>query len=133
MKLDQTTEEHAYPLPDFMYRIIGQNIRAERKVKQYSQEDFAKMLNMNINMLDSMENGKMPIDPAQLMIFARALEVEPEELLDKNASIYIGAPMTGSNAYANNSTVNIGISEESLNNLTSALNRMCDLLEKKLS
>ncbi len=123
-------------LPDYMSAIISKNIRWERREKKYSQDDFAKLLGVSKNDLVKIEQGKQPITAFSLFEIAEALEIEPDQLMEGASSVQINGDVTITDSNGNvgrntNTHSTIGISEDVLKDLTSALNRMCDLLEQK--
>ncbi len=135
MKSDQTLENKIYTLPDFLQETIGKNIRRERKDKSISQEELAQQLSMSGTAIDQIERGETPLTIEVLDSIAGKLNTTAEELVKEKVSINVNAPMTDSSIEAtntNNNSHNVGVSEEVLLGLTSALNRMCDLIDKKL-
>ena len=60
--------------------IVRTNIRRYRGYRKWTQAEFAEKLDISINFLSDIENGKKWISPASIVKFASVLNVEPFEL-----------------------------------------------------
>jgi transcriptional regulator with XRE-family HTH domain len=60
--------------------IVRTNIKRYRNYRQWTQAEFAEKLDISINFLSSIENGKRWISPANMVKFASVLDIEPYEL-----------------------------------------------------
>ncbi len=137
MTTNSPNENKAYTLPDFLAESIGKGIRKARKEKSVTQEELAQKLNMSEQEVEKLERGETPITITEADKIAAALGTTTEELVKQGEGFHIGGAVTDSNVLGNNAYHNAdsnynGISEAAFNNLTVALNRICDMLEKKL-
>jgi len=60
--------------------IVRSNIRRYRDFRKWTQAEFAEKLDISINFLSDVENGKKWISPASMVKFASVLNIEPFEL-----------------------------------------------------
>jgi transcriptional regulator with XRE-family HTH domain len=60
--------------------IVRTNIRRYRDYRKWTQAEFAEKLDISINFLSDIENGKRWISPASMVKFASVLNIEPFEL-----------------------------------------------------
>jgi transcriptional regulator with XRE-family HTH domain len=60
--------------------IVRTNIRRYRDYRKWTQVEFAEKLNISVNFLSDIENGKKWISPASIVKFASVLNIEPFEL-----------------------------------------------------
>ena len=60
--------------------IVRTNIRRFRDYRKWTQAEFAEKLNISVNFLSDIENGKKWISPASIVKFASVLNIEPFEL-----------------------------------------------------
>jgi len=60
--------------------IVRTNIRRFRNSRKWTQAEFAERLDISINFLSDIENGKRWISPASMVKFASILKIEPYEL-----------------------------------------------------
>ena len=60
--------------------IVRTNIRRYRHYRKWTQTEFAEKLDISINFLSDVENGKRWISPASMVKFASVLNIEPFEL-----------------------------------------------------
>jgi transcriptional regulator with XRE-family HTH domain len=60
--------------------IVRTNIRRYRDYRKWTQAEFAEKLNISVNFLSDVENGKRWISPASMVKFASVLHIEPYEL-----------------------------------------------------
>jgi len=60
--------------------IVRTNIRRYRDYRKWTQAEFAEKLNISVNFLSDIENGKKWISPASIVKFASVLNIEPFEL-----------------------------------------------------
>ena len=60
--------------------IVRTNIKRYRNYRKWTQAEFAEKLDISINFLSDIENGKRWISPASMVKFASVLEIEPYEL-----------------------------------------------------
>jgi len=65
---------------DKLRAIVQTNIRRYREYRQWTQAQFAEKLDISINFLSDIENGKKWISPASMVKFANVLNIEPYEL-----------------------------------------------------
>lgn len=63
------------------YCILGANIRAYRNKKGLSQEKLADITHLQRTYIGSVERGERNISLKNILIIAKALEVEPYKLL----------------------------------------------------
>ena len=60
--------------------IVRANIKRYRNHRKWTQAEFAEKLDISINFLSDIENGKRWISPASMVKFASVLNIEPFEL-----------------------------------------------------
>jgi transcriptional regulator with XRE-family HTH domain len=60
--------------------IVRTNIKRYRNYRKWTQAEFAEKLDISINFLSDVENGKRWISPASMVKFASVLNIEPFEL-----------------------------------------------------
>jgi transcriptional regulator with XRE-family HTH domain len=60
--------------------IVRTNIKRYRNYQKWTQAEFAEKLDISINFLSDVENGKRWISPASMVKFASVLNIEPFEL-----------------------------------------------------
>ena len=60
--------------------VVRTNIRRYREFRKWTQAQFAEKLDISINFLSDIENGKKWISPASMVKFATILNIEPFEL-----------------------------------------------------
>ena len=60
--------------------IVKTNIRRFRHSQKWTQAELAEKLDISINFLSDIENGKKWISPASIVKFASVLGIEPYEL-----------------------------------------------------
>ena len=60
--------------------IVRTNIRRYREYRKWTQAQLAEKLDISINFLSDIENGKKWISPASMVKFATVLNIEPFEL-----------------------------------------------------
>jgi transcriptional regulator with XRE-family HTH domain len=60
--------------------IVRTNIRRYRHFRQWTQAEFAEKLDISVNFLCDIENGKRWISPASMVKIAGILNIEPFEL-----------------------------------------------------
>jgi transcriptional regulator with XRE-family HTH domain len=60
--------------------IVRTNIRRYRNYRKWTQAELAEKLDISINFLSDIENGKKWISPSTMVKFASALNIEPYEL-----------------------------------------------------
>jgi len=65
---------------DKLRAIVRTNIKRYRKYRQWTQAQFAEKLDISINFLSDIENGKKWFSPASMVKFANVLNIEPFEL-----------------------------------------------------
>ena len=64
-----------------LLKIFSQNIRLYRTRFKWSQAELAEKINISINFLSDIENGKKWASPITMIKFANAFNVEAYELL----------------------------------------------------
>ncbi len=134
-----TTPNESIPeryLPDFLTESIGKSIRRMRNEQSYTPEALAQKLNITKETLEKIEQGKEPLTITKADEMAGMLGTTTEDLVKRGDSFFVGGSVTDQssvgNPVGNENLFNRGVSEETLNNLTSALNRICDMLDKRL-
>jgi transcriptional regulator with XRE-family HTH domain len=60
--------------------IVRTNIKRYRDYRKWTQAEFAEKLDISINFLSDIENGKRLFSPANMVKFASVLNIEPYEL-----------------------------------------------------
>jgi transcriptional regulator with XRE-family HTH domain len=60
--------------------VVQTNIKRYRDYRQWTQAQLAEKLDISINFLSDIENGKKWISPATMVKFAAVLNIEPYEL-----------------------------------------------------
>ena len=65
---------------DQLRAIVRANIRRYRDYRKWTQAEFAEKLDISVNFLSDIENGKKWISPASIVKFASVLNIEPYEL-----------------------------------------------------
>jgi transcriptional regulator with XRE-family HTH domain len=60
--------------------IVRTNIKRFRNYRQWTQAQLAEKLDISVNFLCDIENGKRWISPASIVKFANVLNIEPFEL-----------------------------------------------------
>jgi len=60
--------------------IVRTNIKRYREYRKWTQAQLAEKLDISINFLSDIENGKKWISPATMVKFASTLKIEPFEL-----------------------------------------------------
>lgn len=63
---------------------FGKNVKLERIKKDYSQEDFAAILNVNRNYISRIECGEQNMSLKKITELANALNINIENLLKFN-------------------------------------------------
>ena len=63
---------------------LGRKIKDARKDKGYTQPAFAKMLGKSVRMIQKYENNEVALSMEQIEDIAKALGIEPAELLPSN-------------------------------------------------
>lgn len=61
--------------------LLAQRVRAFRKLKGYTQQEFAKELGVSVAVLGSLERGTRKNDPKLLNHIAKTLGIRYEELM----------------------------------------------------
>lgn len=73
--------------------MLGERIRAARLAKGWKQRELAAATELNQSYISAVENGRVrDVATGQLLRFARALEVTPNELLNMNEGGLAGEP-----------------------------------------
>jgi transcriptional regulator with XRE-family HTH domain len=60
--------------------IVRSNIRRYRDYRKWTQAELAEKVDISVNFLSDIENGKKWISPASIVKFASVLKIEPFEL-----------------------------------------------------
>jgi len=60
--------------------VVRTNIKRYRVYRKWTQAELAEKLDISVNFLSDVENGKRWISPANMVKFASALNIEPYEL-----------------------------------------------------
>ena len=60
--------------------IVRKNIRRYRDYRKWTQAELAEKMDISVNFLSDIENGKRWISPASIVKFAAVLKIEPYEL-----------------------------------------------------
>jgi transcriptional regulator with XRE-family HTH domain len=61
---------------------LGNNIMAARKLKGYSQEEFAEIAGFSRSYYTEIETGKRNISVLNLIKVMEALDIDPDKLID---------------------------------------------------
>ena len=64
-----------------LQRVVGRNLRAYRRARGYSQEDFADLVGVHRTYMGGLERGERNITLKSLERLAERLGVDPVELL----------------------------------------------------
>ena len=67
--------------------ILGNSIKIIRKSKKMTQKQLAELTGLKQNTISNHENGKRQLDETDIRRYAKALNVEPQQLFDNAASI----------------------------------------------
>jgi transcriptional regulator with XRE-family HTH domain len=67
--------------PEFIYKAIGERVKARRRTLGWTQEQLAPRLGMSRASLANIETGRQTVLVHQLYRFAEALEMSPADLL----------------------------------------------------
>ena len=73
--------EYTYVCRVIHRKIVGENIRAARKEKGWTQETLAWSAKLNVSYLSAVESGKVNISLDTLATIAKTLDVPFEQLL----------------------------------------------------
>jgi transcriptional regulator with XRE-family HTH domain len=65
---------------DELRTVVRTNIKRYRSYRQWTQAQLAEKLDISVNFLCDIENGKRWISPASMVKFAQVLNIEPFEL-----------------------------------------------------
>jgi transcriptional regulator with XRE-family HTH domain len=65
---------------DQLRDIVRTNIKRYRNYRKWTQAELAEKLDISVNFLSDVENGKRWISPASMVKFASVLNIEPFEL-----------------------------------------------------
>jgi transcriptional regulator with XRE-family HTH domain len=65
---------------DELRAVVRTNIKRYRSFRQWTQAEFAEKLEISVNFLCDIENGKRWISPASMVKIANTLNIEPFEL-----------------------------------------------------
>ena len=68
-----------------LVKVFGENVRKLRISKGFSQEKFAESCGLHRTYISAVERGRRSIALKNIEIIALALEVEPYQLLKRNA------------------------------------------------
>jgi transcriptional regulator with XRE-family HTH domain len=60
--------------------VVRTNIKRYRVYRKWTQAEFAEKLDISVNFLSDVENGKRWISPSNMVKFASVLNIEPYEL-----------------------------------------------------
>ncbi|CAM3100342.1 helix-turn-helix transcriptional regulator [Paenibacillus sediminis] len=63
---------------------LAQRIRAFRKLKGYTQQEFANKINISVAVLGAVERGNKPINQQLLIKIAQGLNISVQELTELN-------------------------------------------------
>lgn len=63
--------------------ILGHIIREIRKSKRMTQKDLAKLTGFKQNTVSNHESGKRSLDEEDILKYARALNIHPQDLFNK--------------------------------------------------
>lgn len=79
--LVKSKKKRTYYKDDDVLKLIGSKIREIRMDKEISQETLANESELNYSQVNRMELGKVNFSISNLYRVARALDVDPKELL----------------------------------------------------
>lgn len=68
-------------MEDKRAKILGLNIRAERRRKDLSQEKLAELANMSLSSIGFVERGQQNISALNLIAIAKALNIDINDLI----------------------------------------------------
>jgi len=64
-----------------VYKIIGKNIQNQRKLKHYTQESFAELMNVSWSYVSKIESGILNLSIGKIYDIANFLNIETDILL----------------------------------------------------
>lgn len=64
-----------------LYKIIGKNIQEQRKLKGYTQETFAELMNVSWSYVSKIESGILNLSIGKIFDIAQFLKVDINSLL----------------------------------------------------
>jgi transcriptional regulator with XRE-family HTH domain len=73
--------------------IVRTNIRRYRNYRKWTQAELAEKLDISVNFLSDIENGKRWISPANMVKFASVLNIEPYELFKPAEALSPDVPL----------------------------------------
>jgi phage repressor protein C with HTH and peptisase S24 domain len=87
--------------------ILGNSIKEIRKSKKMTQNQLAELTGFKQNTISNHENGNRQLDETDIRKYAKALNVEPQQLFDKASATptYSASPPTSDTARAISDTV----------------------------
>ena len=85
--------------------ILGNSIKEIRKSKKMTQNQLAELTGFKQNTISNHENGNRQLDETDIRKYAKALDVEPQQLFDIASSISNTSPPTSDTARAISETV----------------------------
>lgn len=85
--------------------ILGNSIKEIRKSKKMTQNQLAELTGFKQNTISNHENGNRQLDETDIRKYAKALDVEPQQLFDKALSISTISPPVSDTARAISETV----------------------------
>lgn len=65
-----------------LFKIIGKNIQEQRKLKGYTQETFAELMNVSWSYVSKIECGILNLSIGKLYDIAEYLKINIKELLE---------------------------------------------------
>ena len=77
----ENKQKRQYYKDEVLLKYIGERIREIRSTKQISQEDLAGDCEVDYSQINRMELGKVNFAISNLYRIAKALDVDPKELL----------------------------------------------------
>ena len=98
---------------DQLRDIVRTNIRQYRDHRKWTQAEFAEKLDISINFLSDIENGKRWISPASMVKFASVLNIEPYELFKPDGALPPDLPVMLNKSF-----------DEAVESVTQALNQV---------
>ncbi len=63
-------------------KIVGENLKAARKLKGLTQKELAKELNKYQSDYSEYESGKIQLDYEKILFLCKRLDITPNELFD---------------------------------------------------
>lgn len=63
-------------------KIVGNNLKSERKAKGYTQQQVARLMNMTQQQYSRFENGIFQLNYEQILFLCNLYEITPNDLFE---------------------------------------------------